>query len=116
MIPLLLDPELPKKSKSTFEKPNQARIFCPANTKMTSSCFCVCLLAAQQSGEVTQGEGSTSAEAAAATSSPAADSTSVTTQSRAITTVTQATPTPGPSVPVSGLLLNVVALFVCLFA
>jgi len=54
--------------------------------------------AAQQSGEVSQGE-SSSTEAASSSSSSAADSTSVTTQSRAITTVTQSTPTPGPSVP-----------------
>ncbi|XP_063064824.1 host cell factor 1b isoform X2 [Engraulis encrasicolus] len=53
--------------------------------------------AGQQSGEVSQGESSTTE--AASSSSPAADSTSVTTQSRAITTVTQSTPTPGPSVP-----------------
>ncbi|KAL2103456.1 hypothetical protein ACEWY4_000324 [Coilia grayii] len=56
--------------------------------------------AAQQSGEVSQGEGpSTEAATAAASTSSAADSTSVSTQSRAVTTVTQATPTPGPSVP-----------------
>ncbi|KAG5282091.1 hypothetical protein AALO_G00052110 [Alosa alosa] len=64
--------------------------------------------AAQQSGEVTPGEGSSSTAASSvsssstvssSSSSSAADSTSVTTQSRAITTVTQSTPTPGPSVP-----------------